>query len=277
MLFKNDKGFSLVNVMIAASIAGGLALGVMRLSQTSNNVTRKMTADIELGSTLGLISQVLKSKEACTATFEGVDPRGTGDLTKTVIYHSEPAIPDNEKFRVGQNIAGAIRLLTFRVYGFSEIPSSSSPPSKSGDARLGIEFERIGIKGGGSKVWKAVAVNVTIGADNKITECAINTSLDDPDQYYVVVSNSTAGYGGCAASDTAEAYSTAGAGCAAPSGNCTDCSNIARTGWEAVPPRHVCYPSHRVWPNWEPARCDADAVCNSQKFTLCKVGPGAIP
>lgn len=72
MNLSNEKGFSLVSVMVAIGLAGGLALILMELSQQQSKQHSKALVDSELIEIYGQFNRVISKAESCGATFVGL-------------------------------------------------------------------------------------------------------------------------------------------------------------------------------------------------------------
>ncbi len=73
----NNKGFSLISVMVAAGLLGGLSLGVMQLIKNMSNTqtfSQSSTDYIDLSQEVSLL---VSSPEDCTASFKGVSFKGS--------------------------------------------------------------------------------------------------------------------------------------------------------------------------------------------------------
>jgi len=69
---KNNKGFSLVQVMVAAGLMGGIALGVMQLSKQMQTTTVMGETSIEENQLYNHISTILLDSNSCEETFKGL-------------------------------------------------------------------------------------------------------------------------------------------------------------------------------------------------------------
>lgn len=69
---KNNKGFSLVQVMVAAGLMGGIALGVMQLSKQMQTTTVMGETSLEESQLFNHISTILIDANSCEETFKGL-------------------------------------------------------------------------------------------------------------------------------------------------------------------------------------------------------------
>lgn len=81
-LFKNKFGFGLVEVLMAAGIAGGIALTVAKLSQDANKVTKSTEANNEINMMMNDVAYIFSDKTNCLATIPpGTNTNGASILT----------------------------------------------------------------------------------------------------------------------------------------------------------------------------------------------------
>lgn len=72
-LIKSARGFSLVQVLVAAGIMGGLALGVMQITQNLNQVMTNATSTQDQITLFSEIDQILKNESSCRVSLGGED------------------------------------------------------------------------------------------------------------------------------------------------------------------------------------------------------------
>lgn len=73
----NNKGFSLVSVMVAAGLLGGLSLAVMELMKNMGNVQTFSQSSMDYLDLSREITFILSSPNDCAASFQGVTFRGS--------------------------------------------------------------------------------------------------------------------------------------------------------------------------------------------------------
>ncbi|MCT4641317.1 MAG: hypothetical protein N4A33_03400 [Bacteriovoracaceae bacterium] len=69
-MFKNNNGFSLVQVMIASAIAGGLSLVVMNIISNSNKAQKTLEVNQELAEVFSRVSRYIANKDICSRVFQ---------------------------------------------------------------------------------------------------------------------------------------------------------------------------------------------------------------
>jgi hypothetical protein len=109
---KNQVGASMVQVMIAAGMIGGLSLVLSELMKQQAKTKRTAELDTEINMITDLIRKAINNKEMCDASFAGV---GLGDniegirLSQTSDQYFCKA---REKFKASKIYISSLRLLT---------------------------------------------------------------------------------------------------------------------------------------------------------------------
>jgi len=80
MFSKNNRGLSLVEIMIAVAVLGGLSVVVMKMGKMSSESVGRMKLSSDVTLTLNEISGFLSNPERCMLTF--TDPSVTNDKIK---------------------------------------------------------------------------------------------------------------------------------------------------------------------------------------------------
>lgn len=104
----NQKGFSLVEILMAAGIVGGIALTVAKLSQDSARVTKTTEANNEINNFMSDVSYILSDKASCEATVAGSETIGAQistikkvkDSTIFNVYELDPKKYGNNSFSI---------------------------------------------------------------------------------------------------------------------------------------------------------------------------------
>ena len=68
---QSEKGFSLLEVLVAAAILGVVSLGVMQFAQNSGKLARKVNQETAIFRMLDTIRSVLDNEKVCDNTFKG--------------------------------------------------------------------------------------------------------------------------------------------------------------------------------------------------------------
>lgn len=116
----NQKGFSLLQVMIAAGLVAGMALALMRISTNQSQLNQRFSSENELHQMEALLMGYLQRKQTCDSALAGLSK---GD--NLVVFNVSGSFGDNF-LEVGQQIAGTgwevteMRILTDAEAGAAE-------------------------------------------------------------------------------------------------------------------------------------------------------------
>ncbi len=109
----NTRGFSLVQVMVAIGLMGGLALAMMRMTDNQIKQQKTMEMKAELGDVATIIRQTLSNKNACITTFLGMSP---GDNIPSIRMSTNMSLPPflevGKKFKTFNVYVKSMNLLT---------------------------------------------------------------------------------------------------------------------------------------------------------------------
>ncbi len=85
-----QRGFSLVQVMVAVGLMGGLALTMMKMMENQTKQQKTMELKAEQGDMANMMRQVLNNKVSCEATFLGFSP---GNQINQIRINSDKSLP----------------------------------------------------------------------------------------------------------------------------------------------------------------------------------------
>jgi len=178
MLFKNNRAFSLVELMVTIGLLGGLSLIVMNLTKESTKSSTKYQFDSEIILITNEINGILSDPNKCITTFTNATqatPPATPVLNVTPANITSPigiaGIPSTIK---KYTIAGG-------PYGNGGVKISSYflDLTATPDSLLTINFQKKSILGSGT-VSKTIKLYVEKNASGVITKCrALSTSTTD--------------------------------------------------------------------------------------------------
>jgi hypothetical protein len=168
MKVNNNSGFSLVSVMIAIGLTGGLALILVNLSEQQNKIAKKGFIDNEMNEVLAHFNSMLVKKESCTANFVG-QKKGT-DLTE-FRYSFEPdaepfarkddgdGIDEKEDYFRGTKI----RVTQMRILTDEEFKAAYNRSPELGLLAFQVTFKKPDIGVGGKEFKKLFELRVRMG------------------------------------------------------------------------------------------------------------------
>jgi hypothetical protein len=79
MKINNEKGISLVNVLIAIGLTGVLSVILMKLSEQQAQIQKKAVTDNEINEVVTLFRGMISKKDSCNATIQGLKLGNTFD------------------------------------------------------------------------------------------------------------------------------------------------------------------------------------------------------
>lgn len=154
-----NKGFSLVQVMVAAGILGGLSLVVLQLAQNQNQVMTQSETKSEELELMNQVRIVLSRRQACQQTFQGLSP--DDDIAELINVTGEPV------FSTGSVYGNRSIKITRMFLENQTVPSDGG----SGEVILKIMIERLKKNVGVSNITKETMLQVATNSDNEIVSC----------------------------------------------------------------------------------------------------------
>ena len=128
-LANNSNGMTIVEVVIAAALMGGIALGVMQLSQNTQNMKRETGFSAEIMSIDSEVEKFLLNADVCYATLSPLDfSAGTG-IDEAGTPGSQVEVP-NIRFGTRNETTGALENINI----MQEIHNSNGAPPGNSNA-----------------------------------------------------------------------------------------------------------------------------------------------
>lgn len=108
----NQSGMSMVNVLMAAAMMGGLALVMTQLSKNSVDVQVRATNSTDINAAYNTIQQLLLNSSSCKQTFDGVIFNNTSPkvLPDIKTFFGDPPV-EKSHFEVGERIGKSSKVL----------------------------------------------------------------------------------------------------------------------------------------------------------------------
>ena len=192
-IIKNNKGLSLLEILMAGSLLVGLGLAVTKMSVNTNQSVKVSEKNLDIVSVLSEMRGILSDPDACQESFQNFDATDsdiTGDITE--IKKEDGTVV----FQVGNQYGSSgIKLNTIKLNSSStnvEVVSNNS----NGSTELIVEFDR-GQKANSTRfIEKRIRLNVNTQAgvgNNLVATCnsfssgetSIWTrSTNDPDRIF---------------------------------------------------------------------------------------------
>ena len=200
MNIKNQKGISLVSVLIASALLGGLFLVIAKLMQNSNKVLKTTEVGIEVLDFENLLKSVLQDRDACTRTLgrvistlppaasirEGFSPGSGNVLNENGIFNAD----GNELWSRDDIVIGGLKLKSLVIPENRIDPNNGNSVSNYtsinsslnyGYLEVYLDVEKTGssAKGYGGrnkriKLYLTVEVYDDIGDDHRFRWCQLS-------------------------------------------------------------------------------------------------------
>lgn len=130
-LNKNQNGFSLVEIMVAAGMLGVVSLGVMRLTSNMSKSSKKLYQEAESQDLRNRIKGLLSSQSAgigtgtsaCFNTLNGLTLSAAG-ATFNDIRDKDNNVVMSDGDIIGAGTPGALTITDIRIRGFATAPSN---------------------------------------------------------------------------------------------------------------------------------------------------------
>lgn len=144
-----DKGFSLVEIMVAVAMVGGLALVVMTLKKDTATSTKRLEIASEIISLHNMIGQILLDETACTNTLRNFGVGG-GGASVSIIRNAATPFPGGQMYRTYVNPGdptygnGTVRITSInaQLVGAKTTITSEADRARA-NVRLTITYNRI--------------------------------------------------------------------------------------------------------------------------------------
>ena len=132
----SNKGFSLVSVMIAAALAGGVALLVVRISQNAQSVQKTSEANFSSIALHSRVTESLLDPKACKATFkQSLVPNLTNGVSLTEIFKKGAG----SSYSIGNHEFEGIEITSATIRNLA-YPNSMPTPGNSALAEFDLEI-----------------------------------------------------------------------------------------------------------------------------------------
>ncbi|OIQ17192.1 MAG: hypothetical protein BM556_13345 [Bacteriovorax sp. MedPE-SWde] len=164
MKIKNNSGFSLAEVMVAAALLGAVSLGVVRLIDNMSKSQKSFETSSELTLINNAIAQTLTNERACEQTFGGVN-FGV-DTSVNVIRNAT----GTDIYRVGNNYGN--RTVNLLGLDIENVTLNNDGASKSGTFDLVVRMEKASRQAQGIKnISKRITVSVVTNLGDAFVSC----------------------------------------------------------------------------------------------------------
>jgi type II secretory pathway pseudopilin PulG len=152
-LLKSVSGFSMVEIMVAAALLGGLSLGVVKLMENANKASKTIEVKDDIIQMERLITDVLNSPNNCEATL-GEKTIGSNIPVIYQVINNQP-VP---KFSVSTAKSNSIQITSMKIKNVDANGSDGSTALAS----LEVTFKKPNGALGGSDIKKEIVLNANL-------------------------------------------------------------------------------------------------------------------
>ena len=202
MVFKKQSGFSLLEIMVAAALLGGLALAGAKLMENQTKSMKTVEVRGEYNAVLTDLRSLLAVEENCTSTF-GAISLTPATIVAPAAQNIKARAPDgslqvkyqaNTNWRQGQAFGnGQVRIISYRLLTVDPtdptvgIPGAAPVPpatTKLGQVNLAVLFH-FGEKRtiGAETIERKIKLNVEVTAANVLWKCTSTGGLGADARY----------------------------------------------------------------------------------------------
>jgi type II secretory pathway pseudopilin PulG len=161
-LLKNNKAFSLVEILVAVGLTSIVAVGVTNLISNTMKAQRGMQAKDIQREVMTEIASHLGNKTACLNSFGGSNP--SSSFTKSVIKDALNA----DKYMVGATHASnLVQYKQFKIENWQ--PDAGY--TNQGRASLSVKLFKLGDVIGVRDIEQKIGLTMKLDASNNISEC----------------------------------------------------------------------------------------------------------
>lgn len=183
-LKQNEKGISLVQVMMAMAIAGGLGLVLMRISQNATQITINLDTRTEIALLWKQINSVIEVSHECDVNLQNLDlpgdatPTDLGDELKTCaagITDPTECLQDGNNFSYlnRTNFNNSSPLISIDNWRLHQVVDQNNIP-RTDQVRLEVSITRKRLE---NTIVKSRIINI-VSEGSTITGCGLNHSED---------------------------------------------------------------------------------------------------
>lgn len=168
-LTKNNAGFTLMEIVIAAGLLGFLAIGFLKFQQNQMKSTKTSINKAELNNYFQAMKAYLAKPGSCKKTFEEL-----GEMRDGLVVESILRADGSEKYVVGDKVKGTNYKLASLTTSDVFINKENSKAPFRGEAILNIELSRYNETSYGMKsLKKSLEIDMYIDEDGKVHDCGV--------------------------------------------------------------------------------------------------------
>ena len=179
MRIKNQAGFSLVQVLIAAGLIGIVSLGVAQLMVESSRVAKSNQSKIDQVVTVSSISNILLTESKCTAAMKN-QAYIHADASTSNGQEIQLTMPDGTIYKKGNPIPGSnLEFHSLKIKNSTDETDPPTSPTKVYNVQMTAQLKgKTNLVGGQLYNEKDIAnFFITVDPTNQIQSCSSQLGL----------------------------------------------------------------------------------------------------
>ena len=168
-LSKNNAGFTLMEIVIAAGLLGFLAIGFLKFQQNQMKSTKTSINKVEINNFFQAMRGYLAKPGTCKKTFESL-----GSIDNELVLNEILRVDGEVKYAVGDKINGTNYKLSSLSLTDIFINRKEGEEFHRGEALLNIELSRYNNTSyGGKSIKKTVEIDMYVDNSNYMYDCGV--------------------------------------------------------------------------------------------------------
>ena len=191
MMFKKQSGFSLLEIMVAAALLGGLALAGAKLMENQTKSMKTVEVKAEYNAVLADIRSILAIEDSCLATFPGANATNAviANIKQKPAFVATPVVRyiANNNWKLATAYGnGNVRILSYQLGEAVLGPVNPTTNTKIGTANLIINMQSgINRTVGPEIIVKRIPINVETTPADIILKCSSSGSTGLDGRYLI--------------------------------------------------------------------------------------------
>ena len=167
---KNNKGMSLMSVMMAAGIGTIVSMGMLSLFTSQLQASRTVAQNYEATYFQNEVRNLISDTEACKRNFE----RQRADrLSQAGVLRSLKDTNGRDVFQVGNTIAqGQLRIVAIQFGHQASGAEPAIPASGRGITYVSLSLDRMNGSIGSTRIVRRIPLTVTTDASRRVASCS---------------------------------------------------------------------------------------------------------
>ncbi len=172
MLRIDAKGFSLVEVLVAAGMIGVIGLGVMSLTKQSTESAKTLEVNSEMVTVLNEIRAILSDPINCKKSLQGLGAASTANAVDSLIYVNKAGTDVNKFETISRNANARYGQGRIKITSYSLDDSGAGVDVASEETtNLVVSFDRGKGIAGNQNINKNIKIWVDVDAGGNIQDC----------------------------------------------------------------------------------------------------------